>query len=81
MKWEDFNRWFNRDFWRAFKKRTFPIKVPETGETSQTPKVRANYFEIAPTDVSTSTNILPFALKVSASQHTQVPAAPMNSGE
>lgn len=30
MKWEQFNRWFNRDFWRAFKKRTFPISVPET---------------------------------------------------
>ena len=30
MKREDFNRWFNRDFWRAFKHRTFPIKVPQT---------------------------------------------------
>jgi len=30
MKWEDFNRWFNSDFWRAFKKRTFPIAVPVT---------------------------------------------------
>jgi hypothetical protein len=30
MKWEDFNRWFNRDFWRAFKNRTFPIRIPLT---------------------------------------------------
>jgi hypothetical protein len=30
MKWDDFNKWFNRDFWRAFRNRTFPIKVPET---------------------------------------------------
>lgn len=30
MKWEDFNRWFNRDFWRAFKNRTFPIHIPQT---------------------------------------------------
>jgi hypothetical protein len=30
MKWDDFNRWFNCDFWRAFKKRTFPIAVPVT---------------------------------------------------
>lgn len=28
MKWQQFSRWFNRDFWRAFRKRTFPIKVP-----------------------------------------------------
>lgn len=30
MKWEEFSRWFNSDFWRAFKKRTFPIAVPDT---------------------------------------------------
>lgn len=30
MIWEDFNRWFNRSFWRAFKNRTFPIDVPKT---------------------------------------------------
>ncbi len=35
MKWEDFNRWFNRDFWRAFKKRSFPIAVPETDSDRQ----------------------------------------------
>ena len=29
MKWEEFSRWFNRDFWRAFKNRTFPIKIPQ----------------------------------------------------
>ena len=31
MKWEEFSRWFNRDFWRAFKNRTFPIEIPKTG--------------------------------------------------
>ena len=30
VKWEDFNQWFNRDFWRAFKDRTFPINIPKT---------------------------------------------------
>lgn len=30
MKWVDFNRWFNRDFWRAFRNRTFPINIPKT---------------------------------------------------
>jgi hypothetical protein len=30
MKWEDFNSWFNKSFWRAFKNRTFPIEVPKT---------------------------------------------------
>ena len=30
MKWEDFRRWFNRDFWRAFSNRTFPIAIPTT---------------------------------------------------
>jgi hypothetical protein len=30
MKKEEFLRWFNRDFWRAFKDRTFPIKIPQT---------------------------------------------------
>ncbi len=28
MKWEEFRRWFNRDFWKAFQNRTFPIAVP-----------------------------------------------------
>lgn len=35
MKWEDFNRWFNRDFWRAFKNRTFPIRIPKTPADKQ----------------------------------------------
>jgi hypothetical protein len=35
MKWEDFNRWFNRDFWRAFKNRTFPINIPQTPADKQ----------------------------------------------
>ena len=28
IKREDFQRWFNRDFWKAFKNRAFPIKIP-----------------------------------------------------
>lgn len=28
MKWDDFKKWFNRDFWRAFKSRTIPISLP-----------------------------------------------------
>ena len=35
MRWEDFNRWFNRDFWRAFKNRTFPIHIPQTAADKQ----------------------------------------------
>ena len=31
MKWEEFSRWFNHDFWRAFKNHTFPIEIPKTG--------------------------------------------------
>lgn len=37
MKWEDFNRWFNRSFWRSFNNRTFPInflKSPKNKEGS-----------------------------------------------
>jgi hypothetical protein len=30
MKWDEFKKWFNNDFWRAFKKRTFPIVVPDS---------------------------------------------------
>ena len=30
MKWHEFKKWFNRDFWKAFKNRPFPIQVPET---------------------------------------------------
>lgn len=30
MKMDDFNKWFNHDFWRAFKNRRFPIRVPNT---------------------------------------------------
>ena len=36
MKWEDFKRWFNRDFWRAFKNRTFPIRIPQTAVERET---------------------------------------------
>ncbi len=30
MKWGNFRRWFNCDFWRAFRNRTFPIRIPKT---------------------------------------------------
>lgn len=30
MKLKDFQRWFNKSFWKAFKNRSFPIKIPET---------------------------------------------------
>lgn len=30
MKWDHFKKWFNHDFWKAFKNRTFPIVVPQT---------------------------------------------------
>lgn len=30
MNWQEFSRWFNRDFWRAFRNRTLPIRIPKT---------------------------------------------------
>jgi hypothetical protein len=30
MKWDEFNRWFNRGFWRAFTNCNFPISLPKT---------------------------------------------------
>jgi hypothetical protein len=30
MKWDDFKKWFNADFWRAFRTGAFPIKIPTT---------------------------------------------------
>ena|SRR3989338_3799357 len=30
MNRKDFQRWFNKNFWRAFKNQTFPIKIPQT---------------------------------------------------
>ena len=39
MRWDDFKRWFNRDFWKAFKKRTFPIVIPKTSKEKES-KVR-----------------------------------------
>lgn len=30
MNRKDFQRWFNKNFWKAFKSRTFPIKIPQT---------------------------------------------------
>jgi hypothetical protein len=35
MNTEDFFRWFNSDFWGAFKARTFPIKIPQTTQERQ----------------------------------------------
>ena len=32
MKREEFLRWFNSDFWRAFKTKTLPIEIPRTGK-------------------------------------------------
>ena len=32
MQWDDFNKWFNKSFWRAFKSNRFPIHVPKTPE-------------------------------------------------
>lgn len=29
MKWENFNRWFNHSFWRAFNNNSLPIDVPK----------------------------------------------------
>jgi hypothetical protein len=40
MRWEDFDRWFNNDFWKAFKKRAFPILIPRT-PTEKKQRVRA----------------------------------------
>ena len=30
MKQEDFNRWFNSSFWRAFKDQAFPLTIPKS---------------------------------------------------
>lgn len=35
MKWEDFNRWFNQSFWRAFKNRAFPIDLPSSAKEKE----------------------------------------------
>ncbi len=35
MKWEDFNRWFNRSFWKAFKNRVLPIDLPKTAKDKE----------------------------------------------
>lgn len=32
IKFDQFARWFNRDFWRAFKEGAFPICLPQTKE-------------------------------------------------
>jgi Reverse transcriptase (RNA-dependent DNA polymerase) len=44
-KWEDFSRWFNHDFWRAFRNKTFPIQVPQTS-TEKEATVRAVFESI-----------------------------------
>jgi hypothetical protein len=30
MKQEDFDRWFNSSFWRAFKDQAFPLTIPQS---------------------------------------------------
>ena len=45
MKWDHFKKWFNHDFWRAFKKRTFPIVVPDTAADREM-TVRRVYYAI-----------------------------------
>jgi hypothetical protein len=30
MKQEDFDRWFNSSFWRAFKDQAFPLTIPKS---------------------------------------------------
>ena len=30
MQWKHFRKWFNRDFWRAFRDRALPIAIPRT---------------------------------------------------
>jgi hypothetical protein len=42
MNWQQFSRWFNRHFWRAFRNRTFPIKVP-TSPADRRATVRTVY--------------------------------------
>ncbi len=42
MNWPDFKRWFNRDFWRAFNKRSFPIKIPKSKKAKEE-KIREVY--------------------------------------
>lgn len=30
LKWEDFRKWFTRDFWKAFNSENIPIRIPPT---------------------------------------------------
>jgi hypothetical protein len=46
MKREDFQRWFNKAFWKAFKNRTFPIKIPKT-EKEKSDLVEKVYLSIS----------------------------------
>lgn len=32
MNWDQFNRWFNRDFWKAFRSKALPIDLPPQEE-------------------------------------------------
>ena len=32
MKWDDFRKWFNRDFWRAFKSKSIPLDIPSSND-------------------------------------------------
>ena len=45
IEWKDFLKWFNRDFWKAFTGRTFPIQIPNTS-AAKTAVVRKVYDSI-----------------------------------
>lgn len=45
MKWEEFHKWFNRDFWRAFKSKSIPLVIPSSKGT-RTRLVREVYDSI-----------------------------------
>lgn len=45
MNKQDFLRWFNRDFWKAFSRKNFPIEVPKT------PKEKARLLDSVYNDI------------------------------
>ncbi len=45
LRKEDFSVWFNRDFWKAFKNQTIPIKIPQTAK-EKTDLIEKVYFAI-----------------------------------
>ena len=46
MNKADFLRWFNRSFWKAFSRRTFPIAIPKT-QADKAALLEAVYSDIA----------------------------------